>query len=142
MNNTYIIIAIGILILSISISISISIYFMSQNSTPTPPTPTPTTLPKINNKQISGCEADEAKLVCDNNQTIKSASIIYGRWNNLICPHSTINANVPEKKKTYTLKTAINKPTFSIGAKNTHPDINEDIYPNIYKHWTIDYTCG
>jgi hypothetical protein len=66
----------------------------------------------------------------------------FGRWNNNICAHSTVNANTAPVSKTYTISDALGKKDYTIDNKLTHPNIKEDPYPGVYKHWKVDYTCG
>ena len=89
---------------------------------------------------IKGCEADEAKLTCSSGK-IKTANIKYGRWDNTICPHSTVNPNTRSVFKEYNLSDAIGQSSYSIKDKNLHKNINEDILPGVFKHWSLDYTC-
>jgi hypothetical protein len=90
---------------------------------------------------ISGCEADNANLTCSNGQVIQNAKIKYGRWNNTICPHSTVTSSTPARSKEYNLDSANGKTTYSLIEKHNNPDINDDPYFGVYKHWEITYSC-
>lgn len=106
------------------------------NPAPTPPPPAPVSF------TLTGCEADPVTLTCSQG-AIKSATIKYGRWNNTVCPHVTINASTTPTWKTYTLRSALGKTSHRVvDAKNFDPDVNEDPYPGVYKHWEIQYTCS
>lgn len=91
--------------------------------------------------KLSGCEAEEANLICDTG-VINSTKIKYGRWDNTICGHPTVNVGTPPVSKEYILLEAIGRTNYSIKDKNTLKNIDEDIYPNVFKHWEIDYSCG
>jgi hypothetical protein len=91
---------------------------------------------------LTGCEADPVTLTCSQG-AISSATIKYGRWNNTVCPHVTINASTTPAWKTYTLRSALGKNAHRVvDTKNLDPDVNEDPYPGVYKHWEIQYTCS
>jgi hypothetical protein len=60
---------------------------------------------------------------------------------NTICGHPTVNGSTRPVIKDYELSTAIGKNNYNIGAKHTNENINEDVYPNVYKHWDINYSC-
>jgi hypothetical protein len=110
-------------------------------------------------KTISGCEGtDAAVLQSPSGQVITAARLKYGRWNNAICPHSTVSTGTatggafgisagvalgtPSASKEYNLNSAIGKSTYTIdaGQFNTNSDVNDDPYSGVYKHWEITYT--
>ena len=124
-------------------------------STPLPPAPTPlppapvskapepapvVTAPAVaTNVHLSGCEADSAVLKCSSG-AIKSGTFRYGRWDNSTCPHVTINPGVAPKVKSYPITSScVGKSSCTMSSYNS--TFGEDIYPNIYKHWEVDYTC-
>jgi hypothetical protein len=104
------------------------------------PAPAPVPVPApIVNRQLTGCESDSASLKCDSGM-IKGGSIRYGRWNNSICPHPTVNASTSPREKTYQMTPGcLNTPSCTLG--NYNSTLQEDIYPNVYKHWEINYQC-
>jgi hypothetical protein len=89
---------------------------------------------------ISGCEVEPANLTCDTGY-IKTATMKYGRWDNSVCPHATVTSNTEKREKIYNLSDAIGKSSYSIKAKHSHPNVNEDIFRGVYKQWQVDYTC-
>lgn len=111
---------------------------------PARPAPAPVAAPvpvpaPIVNRQLTGCESDSASLKCDSGM-IKGGSIRYGRWNNSICPHPTVNASTSPREKTYQMTPGcLNTPSCTLG--NYNSTLQEDIYPNVYKHWEINYQC-
>jgi hypothetical protein len=118
----------------------------SSPTTAAPTTRAPTLAPTFSPDQISflseGCESDPVTLVCAYpNQTISKANLQYGRWNNNVCPHGTVNADTPPISKVYQLNSLLGRNNVTLEGKNTLPDVNEDIYPNVYKHWKLEYSC-
>jgi hypothetical protein len=90
---------------------------------------------------IRGCEADPVTLTCPQGQVIAAATIKYGRWSKVVCPHRSVGALTQSRFKDYTLFRAIGQSSYSLGEKESDVDINEDIYPGVYKHWKITYNC-
>lgn len=100
---------------------------------------------KINNvieqAVVAGCEYEPVQMRCSNNKGISNARIKYGRWNNKVCPHGSVNENTEPRQKLYMLKSAEGKNSFEFSNINSHPDVNEDIYPGVVKHWEVEYNC-
>lgn len=132
---------VGLLILVVVI-----ILVIRKKKTAPAPAPAPVTksagtpaAPANVNKQISGCEADTALLRCDSG-LIKGGNLRYGRWDNSVCPHPTVNASTLPKEKTYPVPNiCLGKKECSLAGYNAF--LNEDVYPNVYKQWEAKYQC-
>jgi hypothetical protein len=83
----------------------------------------------------SGCEGVGASLSeCPNG--IASGTIKYGRWDNTICPHGTVNANTAAVFKEYPLTAGIKEIP---GAINTF--VKDDPLYGVAKHYYAEYIC-
>lgn len=93
-------------------------------------------------KKASGCErTGPIALSCNAGQKITAGNIKYGRWDNTICPHPSINASTAPKFKTYPLPTAaVGQNAYSLSS-DINIAVNDDPYPYVYKQYEIDYTC-
>jgi hypothetical protein len=89
---------------------------------------------------IYGCESNPVRLTCPKSY-INTASIRYGRWNNAICPHPTVSAYTQSKFKDYSLSRAIGQSSYTMDNMTSDVDINEDIYPRVFKHWKVTFSC-
>ena len=129
-------------VFALCLFVVVIIYFFT-SSTPSKPITSskPSTLSNTNEQfTISGCE-DEAKLLkCPTNKKITAGNIKYGRWDNNICPHGTVNSSTPPVFKTYPL---LNHPDIiKSGAMSGYASIKDDPYYGVLKHYTVDYTCS
>jgi len=88
---------------------------------------------------VTGCEGGNAFFNCPNGSTIRDATIRYGRWDNNVCPHPTVNQWTSVNYKTYPLNQAVGNQQYNFGVTNSN--IGEDPDPNIYKHWKATYKC-
>jgi hypothetical protein len=97
--------------------------------------PAPAPVPVLKTYTKSGCEgAGSVFSECPNG--INSGTIKYGRWNNSICPHSTVNQNTAAKFKEYPLSSGIKDVPDAI---NTY--VNDDPYSGTFKHYEVSYVC-
>ena len=107
-------------------------------TTPIPTTTTPVPMPTYQ-LTIDGCEYGTAKTMSCPTGKVSAGSIKYGRWNNTVCPHSTVNASTPSKYSINSL------PDTCIGQGScTFPNFNNvvgDSYPNVAKQFTVGYNC-
>ena len=96
---------------------------------------------------VSGCDSVLLVLQCPKGQKLTKASIQYGRWDNTICPHSTVNAATLSKSRVFPLPTrCVGMETCQIGSwwwwSYTLSGEFGDLYPNVYKHFTASFTCA
>lgn len=127
----------------ISISVGVGVFFMMRtgNSTTQTSEVTPEPTPELTFKPtpvpantISGCEGENKPLVCPSGKVVTSGEIKYGRWDNSICPHPTVNSSTPSVFKTYPVTPGMD----SISGIDT---VKDDPYPDVFKHYTVNYTC-
>jgi hypothetical protein len=97
--------------------------------------------PKPVIKVFNGCDGANIVLSCPTGTVVSGGSLAYGRWNNTICPHPTVNAKTPIKSKIYMMPAAyLGKQTATMsGMMNTI--VKEDPYPGVYKHISGSYQC-
>jgi hypothetical protein len=86
--------------------------------------------------KYTGCEADPVTFAeCPNG--ISSGTIKYGRWDNNVCPHGTINADTAIKSETYPLTSG----TKSIVGYTYNEMLSSDPFPGVYKQIELEYKC-
>lgn len=96
---------------------------------------------------VSGCENDKVPdLKCDDGWIFsKAPELKYGRWNNKICPHPTVNPKTPNKEtqfKPYPLSSAfVGKQVATFNGKTAYNLANDDPVPGILKHYEVNGTC-
>lgn len=83
---------------------------------------------------ITGCEGESKPLVCSAGK-VPSGIIKYGRWDNSICPHPTVNGSTPSVFKTYPV-------TSDMSSMSGIDTVKDDPYYGVAKHYTVDYTCS
>jgi len=93
-----------------------------------------------NSLLASGCEGQGATVQCPSGQTIAGGSIKYGRWNNNVCPHGTVNGNTAARVATGQL------PNHCIGKNSCQFNVDNnyglgDPYGGTYKHFEISPQC-
>ena len=104
---------------------------------PSPSVP-PRYIPEISaasSKTISNCQDTPATLSCASGK-ITAGLITYGRYDNTICPHSTVTASTSVTKKKYALPSKCNQSNCSINM-----DFDDPV-PGVYKHYSVTYSCG
>ncbi|XP_048744128.2 uncharacterized protein LOC125657529 [Ostrea edulis] len=93
----------------------------------------------------NGCEDDEIQISCNNNGNLKITSAWYGRTDNTICPHSTINQSTPNCSQDETsrvkdlCKDNVDKDKCTLNVNNEV--FSPDPCKNIFKHLTVVFQC-
>lgn len=128
----------------ISISVGVGVFFMMGTPTSEPtskptsePTSEPTSkvpVPANTPITVSGCEGENKPLVCASGKVVTSGEIKYGRWDNSICPHPTVNSSTASVFKTYPV-------TPGMASMSGIDTVKDDPYPGVFKHYTVNYTC-
>lgn len=88
-----------------------------------------------------GCEGEGTTVKCPSGQTIAGGTIKYGRWNNNVCAHGTVNPNTPARVATGQL------PNKCIGQNSCQFTVDNgyglgDPYGGTYKHFEISPQCA
>jgi len=87
----------------------------------------------------SGCEGEPIPFSCPSG-TIKSGKVWYGRWNNWICTHPTVNGGTGWRINQYSLdNVCTGKSSCDMQAPNR---FYGDPYGGVYKHVDVVYKCG
>ena len=99
------------------------------------PVQTINAVPAIKTGKYMKCETEPVTFTeCPNG--ITSGTIKYGRWDNTICPHGTVNQSTPPIFKEYPL---------AAGTKEIAGYINDyvkdDPYYGVSKHYEASYVC-
>ena len=121
MEILYIGVGVGILVLCLCIVI----YFLTSSTNET--------------FVVSGCESEKNDLKCPPNKKITGGNIKYGRWDNKLCPHPTVNSSTKPIFKTYPL---LNYPEIVKSGIISNNNLKDDPYGGVYKHYSVDYTCS
>ena len=117
---------------------------------PTTPTDTPTVVPaqsptvQTSQEVITSpitCDGVSLTMSCPSGKKIKYGSIKYGRWDNTICPHSTVNSSTPSRFSQFSIPTNwIGETSVTVnGYVNTL--VGENTYPNVYKTYQVELVC-
>ena len=90
---------------------------------------------------MTGCEGNSNKASCPNGQTFTDKSqLIYGRWDNSVCPHSTVNDSTAPNTKIFPLPaTCLGQNSCTIEQPNVM--VGNDPYPGVYKQVAIAGVC-
>lgn len=88
---------------------------------------------------VSGCESEKKDLKCPPNKKITDGNIKYGRWDNKLCPHPTVNSSTKPIFKTYPL---LKYPAIVQSGIVSNSNLKDDPYGGVYKHYSVDYTCS
>lgn len=83
-------------------------------------------------KNATGCEGDSVVFDCDNG--ISDGTIKYGRWDNTICSHPTVN----DSTKSEYIEKDLTPDSIEIQDYNS---LFGDPIPGVYKHYDIKYRC-
>jgi hypothetical protein len=137
---------IAFLFVCISVSISVGLALMPAPETETQ-SPEPTTFalttetqsPEPTSYEISKCEGQPAELKCASG-TILDGKITYGRWDTTLCPHFTVTESTEKKQKEYQLDVGLGQSEHTLDG-NMNTLLGEDIYPGVFKHYTVNYRC-
>jgi hypothetical protein len=145
-NNKTMLILVGIAICCCLFSISGGLgYWYSttkkSSSSPSPsPAPSPTPAqPATKEAKVEGCEADTLKLTCPSGK-MESGSIDYGRWDNAMCLHESVNALTAPVKKSYALP-AVCLGKSECDISNPNVLLGDDPYVGVYKHISAKAVC-
>ena len=88
----------------------------------------------------SGCEGKPPKIYCNGGRVLKNGSVRYGRWDNSVCPHSTVYSNTLPRWSVSSI------PVRCIGLRSCQLNaLNSefgDPYGGTYKQFTANYTCA
>ena len=87
-----------------------------------------------------GCEGQSTTVKCPSGQTIAGGTVKYGRWNNNVCAHGTVNGNTAARVATGQL------PNKCIGQNSCDLTIDNgfgfgDPYGGVYKHFEVSPQC-
>jgi len=89
--------------------------------------------------KASGCEANAPALPCPVGYVIGSGTLKYGRWDNEICPHPTVNSKTPAEYDTFAIpRRCKGMNSCKIGPMDPQ---SGKAYVNVYKHYELTYTC-
>ena len=103
---------------------------------PTSPAGTPTPGTAIN-----GCERSPPKIACPSGKKLASNSYVqYGRWINTVCRHSSVSRRTPAISKFFAIPSrCVGQISCQLGNLN---DEYEDVYSDVYKHFTAVPYCS
>jgi hypothetical protein len=80
--------------------------------------------------KASGCEGNPPLLSCPTGKTIKSGELSYGRWDNNVCPHETVNSGTGYVRNKHQINSrCINQQQCQINSLN---DEFGDPMPGVY----------
>jgi hypothetical protein len=100
----------------------------------------PVIAPSSWSPMANGCEANPPLLSCPSGKTIKSGELSYGRWDNNVCPHETINSGTGYVRNKHQINSrCINQQQCQINSLN---DEFGDPMPGVYKQWESNIVCG
>ena len=120
----------------------VMIYFLTSSTPSKSVTPSKPVTPSDTGERftVSGCEGEDKPIKCPTNKKITAGNIKYGRWDNNICPHGTVNSSTNPIFKNYPLLNQ--QEIIQSGVMSGYNSLKDDPYVNVFKHYTVDYTCS
>lgn len=95
------------------------------------------------NPKVSGCENDKIpNLKCDSGYALTGAVMKYGRWNNKICSHKSVNPKTAAISKDFVIPATYYKGKQDVTWGVSAPTLaGTNPYSGVYKHYEITGTC-